>query len=84
MRIATKIIHLMTYFLAMDLTFPRLRHVMRIVNDFGHQQFGVKYSVVLRDHASGDSQRCRKDREIEEYGPMRRDFEIQEKIGVYY
>jgi hypothetical protein len=68
----------------MDLIFPRLGHVMRIIDDFRHQQFRIKNSVVLRNHAAGDSQPSRKDRQVEENCPMGRDFEVQEEVGVYH
>ena len=68
----------------MDLIFPRLGHVVRIIDDFGHQQFRIKHPVVFRDHAPGDSQRGSKDRQVEEYSPMRCYLEVQKEVGVYH
>ena len=62
--------------------FPLGGHVVRMADDFSHQDFGVEDIVCVRNHTPGYSEDRGKDADIEEDRSMRRYFEVQEEIRV--
>ena len=64
------------------LILPLVRHVMRIPNDFLHQQLGIKYPIIVRHHASCPCHDGTEQSEIEEDSPTRCDFKMNKDIWV--
>ena len=55
---------------------------MRIIDNFRHEEFWVKHSIIFRNHPSGDSQNGTKDTEIEKHGSVWRNLKVEEEVGV--
>jgi len=62
--------------------FPLGGHVVRMADDFPHEDFGVEDIVCVRNHTPGYSEDHGKDADIEEDRSMRRYLEVQEEIRV--
>ena len=66
----------------MQLPFPRLWHVVCVMNDFHHQQLRVEDLVIFWDHASSDSEDGTKDCDIEEHCSVRRNLKVREDLWI--
>lgn len=66
----------------MKVIFPLGGHVVRMTDDFPHEDLGVENIVCVGDHTPGYSEDRSKDADIEEDRSMRRYFEVQEEIRV--
>ena len=61
---------------------PLVRHVVRVLDDVRHEQLRVEHAVLLGDHAARGGEHGAEDGDVEEDGPVRGDFEVEEDIWV--
>lgn len=55
---------------------------MGVPHNLAHQVLRIKDHVLLLNHATSNSHDRTEDTNIEKHGAMRRDFEVQEEVGV--
>lgn len=72
-----------TRLFGVKLIFPRIRHVVRMLNDLHHQELRIEHPVLFRYHTPCDSQYGTEDSDVEEYGPILSYFEMNDEVGVY-
>jgi len=68
--------------LAVQFSLPFVGHIVRVIDDFRHEQFRIENAIIFWDHPSGNGQDSTEYSDVEEDGPMRCDLEVEEQVGV--
>lgn len=65
-----------------QLSSPFERKVMSELDDLPHHLLRIHHLVLVRHHPSSNSQYRSEYSNVEEYSPSRRDFEMEERVGI--
>ena len=70
------------HLLRMQLVLPFVRHVVSVLDDFGHEEFGVEDAVFFGEHSARDGEDRSEDDDVEGDGSVRGYFEVDEEVVV--